>query len=184
MLKKLLILFSLILSYKLLSNIYCYVRCKSLQIRYHKWISGNDMNYVTYKSEVIKLFKRANVKDALASVSEKPVPGSLTVGQRSVQNNFPHCSPNHIYSADRMFYEAIGLYRSRFKECFSPLYWIESIIFLPKNILTYINLDSEKTAFKLANVLLSFIWWVIIASITIFDIDFENLIAKYIELLP
>ena len=181
---KILLIFISIFIYKLISNFYYLKRCKSLQNGYFEWIKSTNADYTSYRREVLNLFKKANVTDAYIPTAQPIGFMQISTFKASVQQNFPSLITDHVSATMTMFDESIGVYRLRIKECFNPIYWIDCVIFLPKNILTYLNLDSEKVAFKILNVIFSSIWWLIIASITIFDIDFKNLITKYIELIP
>jgi hypothetical protein len=181
MLMKLIYFFIFLFVFKLTSNIYFFMRTNSLQTKYKSWIKNLDPNFYTYKSEIIELLKRASVKD-LGIASAEPLGfGYISTHSASVFLNFPNLHKSHVSAALRMFDEAIGTYRLRIKECFSPLYWIEQILFLPKNVLLYLNLDPNKTSFKISNLLLSFIWWLFLLFLNAFRDRLKEAIIYVID---
>lgn len=63
-------------------------------------------------------------------------------------------------TALNMFEEAEGAFRKNMIDSINPFYWVDLIIFLPKTLLSYLGISSETSAYKICNVLLTFIWWV------------------------
>lgn len=55
------------------------------------------------------------------------------------------------------FHEAIGVYKSRLLETFSPIYWIEFAINLPKKILEYLGIAPESIVIKIFQL----IYWIV-----------------------
>ena len=58
-----------------------------------------------------------------------------------------------------MFAESKGAYKSKILETFNPLYWIELIIWLPKQFTLFLGLNKELKAVKTINILLQTIYW-------------------------
>lgn len=77
-----------------------------------------------------------------------------------------------------MFFEAEGVYRQRIFDSFSPVYWIELIIYAPKKLLTYLGFDETKILFKACNILLTFIWWSVVSIIVFFRPQLQQLIVE------
>lgn len=175
---KLLILFLSTIAYKLLSN---FVRLKQLQ-RYEKefidFLSDKSYRIDEHKLQTIDLFKKAGVKDSQTPISQPVGYGQVANFNASVFQNFPMAQKVIAGPALEMFKNAIGIYKTRMFEAINPLYWIDLIIFLPKNLLAYIGLDSEATAFKLWNVFLTFIWWAICTVVTLFQPEIKDFITK------
>lgn len=177
---KILIVFIAIILYKALSN--CLKMC---QTKYYKkdflnYLTDNKNNIEQHKLQTIKLLKGAGVSDTYIPVTQLTGYGQAATIQASVFTNFPSNMQFVAVTANSMFDNAIGVYRSRIFESFNPIYWIELVIFLPKNILSYIGLDSEKTAFKLCNVILTCIWWVITAFFVFFKTELINIIIEFL----
>lgn len=184
MIVRILLMLITIFTYKLISNFYYLKRCKSLQNGYFEWIKNTNADYTSYRREVLDLFKKANINDAYIPTAQPIGFMQISTFKASVQQNFPSLVTTHVSAVMTMFDESIGVYRLRIKECFNPIYWIDCVIFLPKNILTYLNLDSEKVAFKMLNVIFSGIWWFIITFAALFGSQFKNFIISIINKIP
>lgn len=161
MLLKAVVLFCVIIAYKALSNFIKYKRCKRLADMHVLWLSGNCDNFIEYRGEVLQLFKSANINDSLFPASSPIGYGQVASGTASVFANFPSMNKSVVGYVIACFDEAIGTYRRRCFESFNPLYWIETILFFPRHLLTYLGVDSEKFLFKSLNILLTFIWWIL-----------------------
>ena len=158
---KAIIIFCVIITYKALSNFIKYKRCKKLSDMHVLWLSGNCDNFIEYRGEILQLFKSANIQDSLFPTSSLIGYGQIASGTASVFANFPSMNKSVVGYVITCFDEAIGTYRRRCFESFNPLYWIETILFFPRHLLTYLGVDSEKFLFKSLNILLTFIWWIL-----------------------
>ncbi|WP_207706239.1 hypothetical protein [Clostridium sp. HBUAS56017] len=144
--------------YKLVINIIAFIKVKYFYKRYTLWLfQDRDMSLVTYRRAIITLFKNADIKDAYIPTTSKIGYGRIASFNASIMNSFPSAYEDFAVNITRMFHEAIGVYRSRIFETFSPIYWINSLIFLPKRFLTYLGLNAESVIVKL----LQCIWWFI-----------------------
>lgn len=61
----------------------------------------------------------------------------------------------------KLFEEAIGVFRFRMKQSFSPFFWIEFILTIPKLILSYLNIQAPDTLVKVIQI----IYWVLMVLI-------------------
>ena len=71
-----------------------------------------------------------------------------------------------------MFHRAIGVYRSRMIETINPLYWIETIIFLPRQILNYLGVTPESVIIKIAQL----IYWLAAFVFGIYRFEVEEFV--------
>ncbi|MCI7040588.1 MAG: hypothetical protein MR992_00375 [Lachnospiraceae bacterium] len=172
--------FFVIVIYKAVSNVIKLLRAKYYESEFKKYLSDKPNHIEQYKLQTIKLFKDAGITDTCTPISQPIGYNQLANMQASVFVNFPSKMAVIAVPALDMFQNAIGIYRSRMFESFSPIYWIELVIFLPKNLLTYIGLDAEKTAFKLCNVLLTTIWWLASGLFVFFRTDLLNIIIEFL----
>ena len=174
----LIIFFIVVLIYKVIINIYYFFRIKHLSKMHLSWLAGEAPKFPTYKNEIISLFKKAGIKNLLVPTAQRIDYGRIATFNADVFTNFPNTTPDIYKGAIRMFYEAEGIYRQRIFETFSPVYWINSIIFVPKHLLTYLGFNQEKTLFKACNVLLTFIWWTFGAASLFFWPQFKEFIIE------
>lgn len=109
--------------------------------------------------------------------------GYVETGQASVIDNFPSAREDFFYACRGMIHEAKGVYKKRIFETFNPLYWIEAVINMPREVLTYFGLSAENVITKIAQVL----WWTfgVIASFTyaLYKPQVDELVKKLIERL-
>lgn len=156
---KFLYIFLFIFFYKLISNIINFFKALSYKDEYIRFLENKRNHISRYKQQTIKLFKKAGITDISTPITEWTGYGHYATIEASVFTNFPSNKNIIVYPALDMFENAIGIYRSRIIESFNPIYWIETILFLPQNSLIYIGLDSDKSSYKLLNVLITSIWW-------------------------
>lgn len=156
-----LMLFASVVLYKLISNFVALMRTKKLRKGYVAWLNGSNPDYVTYKFEILHLFKKAAIEDMKFVTTENIGEGLINTGSRSVFTNFFSLHPTVRIGVTLMFNDAYGVYRKRMIDAINPLYWIDFIVFLPKNIFGYLNIDLEKNFNKIINLLLTAIWWIL-----------------------
>ena len=175
---KLLLIPIAIIALKFLLNLQHWLRIKRLKEYFLEFICGkrNDMN--RYRNEVISLFKKAYVPDVYTPVVDSVGLGLLASGNVSLFTMFPSKRAAFIAEYLNMFDSAEGTFYKNMSDAINPLYWVETVVFLPKTILRYIGLDSDKTAFKLCNVLLSFIWWALCLCAVFFKPQLKQLLIE------
>lgn len=172
---KLLISFLIIFCYKLISCIIDYINIARYSKMFNDFISKKNDNIFQYKSICIDLFKKLNIPDKCFPITQKTGYGQFASFKASVFNNFPDNSILFARETLCIFDDATGICRRNIIQCFSPKYWIDFILFLPKNILTYLNVSADSILIKISQV----IYWLISILITLFATDISN----YIKLL-
>ena len=177
---KFLSIFLAVIIYKAIANVIKLFRIKFYESEFKKYLADKPNHIEQYKLQTIKLFKEAGIADTYTPVSQPMGFNQIANMQASVFVNFPSNMLVIAKPALDMFQNAIGIYRSRMIDSFNPIYWIELIIFLPKNLLIYIGLDSEKIAFKLCNVLLTAIWWIASGLLIFFKTDLLNITIEFL----
>lgn len=182
----LLYIFLVILLLKLLINLSKYVQCKRYRDKYLEWLlKGQTWQLVEHKSQVIKLFEDAGVEDSVCGVAEPLGYGRILTGGVSVFANFPSGREDFASITMRMFHQAIGVYRSRMLQTFNPLYWLESVINLPKQVLSYLGVPPESTVIKIAQL----IYWIVGSLLSflfaLYRSEIERLVKDWIsKLIP
>jgi hypothetical protein len=182
----LLYLFLVIVGLKLLINLSKYIQCKRYRDKYFLWLAGSkkELLLVEHKSQVIKLFKDAGVKDNVVGVAQPLGYGQIQVGGTSVFANFPHRREDIVKFTFNMFGEAIGVYRSRTLEAFNPLYWIEFIINLPKHSLSYLGVSPESVVIKIFQLIYWIAGVVVGFLFALYRPEIEKLVRDFISKLP
>lgn len=158
---KIIIVAIFIIAYKAVLNYVKFKRCKTLSELHLQWLADSCNEFPQYKGEIKKLLIGSNVPDSYIPTSQAIGYGQIANSNVSVYLNFPSKIAAIAAALSDKFDEAIGTYHKRCLESFNPLYWIETILFLPKTLLQYIGINSDKMAFRLCNILLTFIWWLV-----------------------
>lgn len=140
----------IVLLYKILTNTYCFFRIRHLDKQHLLWLSGSNVNFPTYKNEIISLFKKAGIKNVEIPTAQAIGFNRIASFNADIFTNFPSQNPDIIQGAFRMFYEAEGIYRQRIFETISPMYWVDAILFAPKKYFNILVLMKIKPCLKLA----------------------------------
>lgn len=164
--------------YKALTNFVYLKQLQHYEKEFLNFLRDEQSNIDEHKLQTIALFKKAGVQDILMPVSQSIGFGKVASFTSSIFSNFPSGKREMAEPALIMFKNAIGIYKSRILESINPLYWIDQLLFLPRNILAYIGLNSESVAFKLWNVILTFIWWSFCTLVTLFHPEIKQLIIE------
>lgn len=175
---KIVFLCACIVLYKLVRNVINLLKICYYKKQYLDFLAEKESHIEQYAIQTVNLFKQAGIEEIFIPISQPVGFHQVANFNASVFANFPSNKPELASPSRDMFEKAIGIFRSRIIECFNPIYWIEQIIFLPKHILLYIGLDSENVAFKISNVLLTFIWWLLGISFSLFRTDFLDYVIK------
>ncbi len=175
MIKKSLLIFLVIFSYKLIINIVNLIKVTYYCNLYNDFIDKKSNKILLHKNHVLELFLRANISDCSLPITQPTGFNYVSTGTASIFKNFPTDNPRLIIHTKDAFENAIGIYRGRIIECFSPIFWIESIIFLPKKILNYINIPVESIIVKIFQLL----YWLIGIIVTLFSSDIANFIKSF-----
>ena len=65
------------------------------------------------------------------------------------------------------------------KNAFNPLWWIDTLIFLPRAVLTYINISAESVIIRIGQL----IWWMIGLVFTAYKTEIVGQIREFIAAL-
>jgi hypothetical protein len=114
-----------------------------------------DWSFHKNKSEIIALFKEADLQDVAIQVESAVSNGGITISQVSLFENMLKFELTIINNIHSCFLQAIGVFELRMKNSYSILYWGKEIFFAPQRIIKYIGFSEESKLAKLLNV----IWW-------------------------
>lgn len=178
---KLLFLFFGIIMFKFSTNYIAYRKCIKYRKDYLYWASSSCEGFEEHRSEIIKLMNRAGIPDSRIPISQAINPIQLTSHAASVFANFPTKNPQLAASMYAKFDDVVGVYRTRWQEAFNPLFWIETVVFLPKSVILYIGADLEKPALRLCNVLATIIWWIIVFLLYLFGGNLYNYVIEFLS---
>ncbi len=172
---KLYIVLICIFLYKLISSLIDFININRYYSMYEKYILKGEDNIFHYKSAVISLMKKASIKDIEVPVSQKTGYGMIANFKASLFQNFPDNTNLFFEETYRILQDAKGIYKRKFFETFSPKYWIDCIIFLPKNILSYLNISPESIFTKIFQI----VYWILCFIWAIFQTEIINFIKSF-----
>lgn len=162
---KLLILIGLLVLYKFLTNFINFWKCKSYFLKYQAYSKNPQWEFHQESTEIKHLFRSAGLEDGLVPFLEPAGHGQLLSGNVSVMNNLLNTVDQKIVgNVVGLFHQAIGVYRHQMWQAFSPLYWVNTFIFLPREVLGYMGLDTEKVVVKIFQI----IYWFLATTIGFF----------------
>lgn len=95
----------------------------------------------------------------------------------SITDNLSSKRADIVAGALEMFDKTVGVFRMRFLESISPLFWIEFFIFLPRRIVNYLGGEPDRIPVKL----LQLIYWVAAPLLIAFRTEFYEFIITLIE---
>lgn len=169
--------FLVILVIKFAWNLSRYIECKNLLQKYNQYIKNPSFQFAQEISRIVELFKGAGLQNGIVPVVKDVGFGQLQSFNAPLFENIMNTRGDVIGLIQTTFYQAIGVYRSRTLETFNPLYWIETIIYLPRRSLEYLGFSSESKISKFAQ----FIYWFIVTIATVLYSVFEQDIVKVIR---
>lgn len=141
--KNLIYIFVAVVTIKFLVNSYNYYRSTRYLDKYIRWVVHPGWELTEQKHQVIKLFKDAGLKDSKFPYVRQLDLNHVATSDASIWDNFPS-NMNEIFERTKgYFHEAIGVYRTRALEAFNPFYWIEFIIYFPKQVLNHFDVSSK-----------------------------------------
>ncbi|HAT1932904.1 TPA: hypothetical protein I8028_001970 [Legionella pneumophila] len=165
--------FLFVVGYKFLLNFIALIKIKkfhSTYIDYIEKIKDPEWTKIREKilqnqTDIIQILTKCGVKDFGVFITTPTGYGHVEHKQVSILQNLQFVGQlgefNIPSTIDIYLIQAKGILKKRMIEAFSPLYWINTLIFLPQNIITYLgfSLDNKKTEaiMKVINV----IYWIV-----------------------
>ena len=153
---KIILIIVIIIIVRVLYNLLNFLEIKKYESKYLHYLNHHNEWYITEnRQKIVGLFKKAGVGDSYVG-HVKPVGfNHIQTANISVFDNLPALTKDIAQIVGAKFVEAKGTFKNRVLESFNPIFWIENIVFLPRNLLVYLGLDAEKVFVKVAQIL----WW-------------------------
>lgn len=169
-LKLILICILVIWFYKFSSNLYMWLRIKSLCKRYKEFETDKTTDNVEieeYLPEIRELFGKAHIAADIQVPFNKIdlIRGIEASGKIKPLMNISSDLPEIIAFYNKKFIEARGYFKKGFIDSFNPFYWIEFYIYFPQKLLNYLNIIND-IAIKIVNI----IYWLGLAAMIGFEV--------------
>lgn len=173
-----------ILAYKVVTNFIAGMHISHCKSVYMETLHGISNNFPQYAASTIKLFKRAGIHDTTILISQPLNEFTIVNSPVSVFDNITIFDRDITARVLDNFENAIGVYKSRIIESFNPIYWIDLIVFSPKKLLEYLDLDLDKHSTKICTILLQIIWWLICTVFLFFQEQIKIYIINLLKITP
>ena len=147
--KYILIGFGCAFLYRLAVNVSALLWLKHYEKKYSQYLSGVGMQYAENEAAVTKLFKDAGLADRMIPFVQPMGLGQILQGQTSLFNNMSNLREDVVSNMKLCFSSARGAYKNRIVENFSPIFWINCVLFLPRTILVYMGVSTDSFFSKL-----------------------------------
>lgn len=170
--KYLVICFACLFAYRLISNVSALIRINYYDKEYTMYLSHPERNFGEYTTALVQLFKSAGMKDRQIPFVQPMGYGQLLQGHTSLFSNIDNRREDVVANMLKCFAEARGTFKHRIWETFSPLFWINCLLFLPRTILSYLGVKADSLIVKLFQLL----YWFA----TPFLVAFREQIYQYI----
>lgn len=182
MINKIIIIFGSFVLLKVLYNAYYYLLAKNFLKKYEEYITNQKSWYITEnRQRIVHVFKKANIIDNSFPNVQLVGYGYVRTGSISMFDNISSLRKDVVECVFTGFKEAKAVFKNRIIEAFNPIYWVELIIYLPKNILTYLGITGGSLIVKISQI----IWWSLglLGAIVgiFFNKEFMGWIQKYLR---
>lgn len=154
-------------------------------IKYRKlhenWLKNGDDKFYLHQASIIALFKKANLPTHSIPIIQAKGYNHYVRTKIDSFNNFPSHIKDLLVVHLKYYDLAESVFHSRKNDAINPFYWINLIVFAPKKLLEYLNLNSDKISFKLLNISFTIIWWIVVILFTFFKQDLKVMIINLLE---
>ena len=126
---------------------------KQAAIKATNWIEENQI-------EIQRVVLKTGPQDQLKSYME---PLGLSYAQKqniSALDNLAFLDTELLSMGKQILRRAKGYYKYKTLKCFDPVFWVEFIIFLPKEILKYFSIDENAKFGSLSIKIMQIIYWI------------------------
>ncbi len=170
-------IFLVLICIKLALNLNKLFRTRFMLKKYQKYTSDPNWKFTESIPEIIKLLKSAGISDSQVTYIEPIGYGKIQSGLVSAFDNLGNTRADVVTLFNSKLHQAIGVYRSRAIETINPIYWLEFIITLPKQVLSFLGIPPEATLSKIAQIL----YWLISVLLSLAYAIFKEEIHQYIR---
>ncbi|HMJ46800.1 MAG TPA: hypothetical protein VK498_05690 [Ferruginibacter sp.] len=141
---------------------------------YKVYLDTPDYKFHKYKSQIVQLFKDADLPDFGIQRLEPAGYGQLKQINAGGYQNITVRENDIVAAVTSRFHEAEGVFRYRMLQSINPLFWIEFVFKLPQYLLEFVGVLPEKIVVKVALIL----YWLIVLLFGLKKFDLLESIVK------
>lgn len=179
---KFVIFFVILIMYSIISNFYYLRRSEFLLKVFWSIFEENPKtkyNHMEYQLEVKRIITNAGIEDRYIPTMLPVGYGFVSQTKISILDNCFVINEEISPLVKQMFSQAIGVYKFRLKQSFNPIYWIESIVFLPKTLSKYFGVESNSVIVKIFNIL----YWIVSFFVFVYDDEIQTFFQSFLSKL-
>jgi len=177
MLRFVLLFVAVVVLLKLALNLSKYVSTKALLKDYQTYVPNPTWEFVEKTPRIVQLFRSAGVEDSKMPHIELVGYGHVSTSNVSVFANLTVTKEGIPAVVTGMFHQALGTYRSRMIDAINPLFWIEFVLTLPRQVLSYLGVPAQSIGSKIAQV----VYWIVGGLIGIVYAAYSQEIQHYVR---
>lgn len=174
--KYLVIAFLCLWIYRLVKNISSLIRINHYYDKYTLYLSKQDSLFSENTHAVVQLLKAAGIVDRLIPFTQPSGYGFVAQGNASLFQNIGNLREDVVVATAQCFKQATGTFKHRILENFSPIFWVDCVIYLPRKIIEYLGLKGDTVPVKV----LQLLYWLATPLLLIFR---ENIYQCVISLV-
>lgn len=171
------VFFCAVVIVKILVNASKLFEASRLRRIYEKSFTKDGKCFTEYVPRAKRLFVDAELSDSSIQVTESIGHGKIAAFSASIVENLDSRRADMVSAVARKFDELVGVYRMRLLDSFSPMYWIESIVFLPSRIAKYLGKKPDGLAAKLFQIL----YWIFTPILLLFRTELNDFVISLIK---
>lgn len=169
--------FIAVLAYRILFCLSGYIRAAYYERKYKKYISGKGEEFAIYTAPIRKLLKQAGIPDSTVTAVDSLGHGQFQAVQVSVVENLTVKRGDVIADALNMLSKIKGTFLMNLRECFSPLYWVQLVLFFPIKLCEYLGISGDKLVPKLIQIL----YWISAPLLLLFRTQLYEFIVQLFQ---
>lgn len=143
-------------AYRLICNVRALLWLNFYSKKYRQYLENTERGFAENEAAVTKLFKEAGLTDRQVPFIQPIGYGQILQGHTLLFSNMENRREDIVEIMLSCFASARGAYKNRIIENFSPIFWINCALFLPRTILTYMGVSADSFFSKL----LQLIYWI------------------------
>lgn len=164
-----------------LNNYYLTVKYSNKYAEYFYAVASNKeipLKTQELQQPIREILLKAGIPDPKISRTRPTGYGQVVTSTGiSVFNNMFVDDLDIVTSVTGALTTAKGVYKKRITDSINPIFWIETLVYLPKSIFQYLGVPAENLVTKIFQLL----WWICGAFYTIYESQVINLIQSFLS---
>lgn len=175
--KYLISFFACIVFYRTLKNLSGLFRTRYYEKKYRAYLSAACDDFAQCTASVTHLFEQADLDNPAIPFAENISPGFVAHGKAQLFSNMDRLDDKVVSMMLDCFQKAEGTFIHSIKESLSVFFWIDKLVYLPRNILKYLGTSGESIVTKAFQL----IYWILTPLLLIFREKICDFILSLIQ---